>query len=83
MFLILIIQNIDVKGLTCVVSGSGNVAQFCAEKLLTLGAVVLTFSDSSGYVIEEKGFTLDQVKQIMHLKNVKRGRVSEYTKVQK
>ena len=68
----------SLKGTKCVLSGSGNVSQFCAEKLLSMGAVVLTFSDSSGYVYEPTGFTTEQVEFVKELKNVKRGRISEY-----
>lgn len=54
----------DIKGKRCFISGSGNVAQYAAEKLLELGAVVLTFSDSTGYIYEPEGFTSEQVKQV-------------------
>jgi len=65
---------------TCLVSGSGNVAQFTAEKLLELGAKVVTLSDSSGYIYDEDGIDAEKLKYIMMLKNVRRGRVEEYTK---
>lgn len=52
------------QGKRCLVSGSGNVAQYAAEKLLQLGAVVLTMSDSTGYVYEPNGFTMEQVQQV-------------------
>jgi len=65
---------------TCLVSGSGNVAQFTAEKLLELGAKVVTLSDSSGYIYDESGIDAEKLKYIMMLKNVRRGRVEEYTK---
>ena len=65
---------------TCLVSGSGNVAQFTAEKLLDLGAKVVTLSDSSGYIYDESGIDAEKLKYIMMLKNVRRGRVEEYTK---
>lgn len=52
------------QGKRCLVSGSGNVAQYAAEKLLQLGAVVLTMSDSTGYIFEPNGFTMEQVQQV-------------------
>jgi len=68
----------DLKGKRCVISGSGNVAQYTAEKLLQLGAVPLTFSDSSGFIHEPNGFSAEQVATIMDIKNGARGRVSDY-----
>lgn len=62
------------------VSGSGNVAQYTVEKLIQLGAIPLTVSDSDGYVYEPEGFTQEKLEKILHLKNVKRGRISEYVK---
>jgi glutamate dehydrogenase/leucine dehydrogenase len=53
-----------VQGKRCLVSGSGNVAQYAAEKLLQLGATVLTMSDSTGYIYEPNGFTMEQVQQV-------------------
>lgn len=67
-----------IKGKKCLISGSGNVAQYAAEKLLQLGAVVYTLSDSTGYVYEPNGFTMDQVKQVMHIKNDLHGSLKEY-----
>ena len=64
----------------CTISGSGNVAQYCAEKLLELGACILTFSDSNGYVLEKTGFTQAQIQEVMRIKNEARGRISDYTK---
>ena len=64
-------------------SGSGNVAQYATEKLIELGAKAVTMSDSSGYVHEPEGFTTEQLSFIMDLKNVKRGRISEYAKFSK
>lgn len=72
-------QGQDIKGKRCLVSGSGNVAQYAAEKLVQLGAVVLTFSDSTGYIYEPNGFTMDQVKQVMDIKNVKRASLATYS----
>ncbi|WP_242131133.1 NADP-specific glutamate dehydrogenase [Aestuariivivens marinum] len=66
------------EGKEVVISGSGNVAQYAAEKSLQLGAKVLTLSDSSGYIYDEEGIDADKLKFVMHLKNEKRGRISEY-----
>ncbi len=66
------------EGKTVVVSGSGNVAQFAIEKATTLGAKVVTASDSSGYILDEKGITLEKLAFIKELKNIKRGRIKEY-----
>jgi glutamate dehydrogenase (NADP+) len=63
---------------TCLVSGSGNVAQYCIEKLLDMGAKPVTFSDSSGYVFDEEGINREKLDHIMMIKNVRRGRVKEY-----
>ena len=65
-------------GLTCLVSGSGNVAQFTVEKLLDLSANVVTLSDSSGYIYDESGIDRKKLEYIKMLKNVRRGRLSEY-----
>eukprot|EP01068_Selenidium_serpulae_P010941 Selendium_serpulae@DN5568_c0_g1_i1.p1 len=74
-------RNDTISGKRCLVSGSGNVAQYCAEKLIELGAKVLTLSDSGGYVLEENGFTKEQLEKVMHLKEIERKRISEYTKI--
>ena len=71
-------RNDSLKGKRCLVSGSGNVAQYTTEKLLQLGARVLTLSDSSGYVYDEKGIDEDKLRFVIHLKNIKRGRIEEY-----
>lgn len=68
------------EGKTVVISGSGNVAQYAAEKAIQLGAKVITMSDSSGYVVDSEGIDADRLAYIMELKNVKRGRISEYVK---
>ncbi|MBI9111560.1 NADP-specific glutamate dehydrogenase [Maridesulfovibrio ferrireducens] len=65
-------------GTASLVSGSGNVAQFAMEKLIELGSKPITFSDSSGYIYDEKGVDREKLDFIMNLKNVRRGRVSEY-----
>lgn len=66
------------EGKTCLVSGSGNVSQYTIEKLLDLGAKPVTASDSSGYIYDGEGFDREKLAYLMDLKNVKRGRVSEY-----
>jgi len=68
----------DLKGKVALVSGSGNVAQYTAEKLITLGAKPVTLSDSTGYIFDEEGITRDKLTFVMELKNVRRGRISEY-----
>ncbi|MEN8882574.1 MAG: NADP-specific glutamate dehydrogenase [Polaribacter sp.] len=66
------------KGKKIVISGAGNVAQYAAEKAIELGATVLTLSDSGGYILDEEGIDLKKLKHVMHIKNEKRGRISEY-----
>ncbi len=68
----------SLQGKTCLVSGSGNVAQYTTEKLNQLGAKVITLSDSSGYIYDEKGIDEERLGHVMYLKNVKRGRIKEY-----
>jgi len=68
----------DLTNKTVVISGSGNVAQFAAEKSIQLGAKVLTMSDSSGYIYDYDGINNEKLKHIMDLKNVQRKRISEY-----
>lgn len=68
----------SLQGKTCVVSGSGNVAQYTAEKLLDKGAKVIAMSDSSGVIHDAAGIDRDKLDYIMELKNVKRGRIKEY-----
>ncbi len=65
-------------GKTVAVSGSGNVAQYACEKATQLGGKVVTFSDSEGYIYDEAGIDADKLAFVMELKNVKRGRISEY-----
>tara|TARA_R110001592_G_scaffold3600_5_gene20726 strand:+ start:3286 stop:4629 length:1344 start_codon:yes stop_codon:yes gene_type:complete len=67
------------EGKRVVISGSGNVAQFAAEKAIELGATVLTLSDSAGYIFDEEGINTEKLKHVMFIKNEKRGRISEYT----
>ena len=66
------------EGKTVVISGSGNVAQYACEKATQLGAKVLTMSDSSGYIYDTDGIDAAKLAHIMDIKNVKRGRISEY-----
>jgi glutamate dehydrogenase (NADP+) len=68
----------DLKGKVALVSGSGNVSQYTVEKLITLGAKAVTLSDSSGYIYDEEGITREKLTFVMDLKNVRRGRISEY-----
>ena len=67
-----------IKGKTIVISGSGNVAQYAAEKATQMGGKVVTMSDSSGYIYDETGIDAGKLEFIMDLKNVKRGRIKEY-----
>ena len=71
-------RNIDIKGKTVLVSGSGNVAQYTIEKLLELGAKPLTCSDSDGYIYDPDGIDEEKLAYIMELKNIERGRIREY-----
>jgi glutamate dehydrogenase (NADP+) len=66
------------KGKTVSVSGSGNVAQYACEKATELGAKVVTLSDSNGYIYDPKGITAEKLAWAMELKNVRRGRISDY-----
>lgn len=66
------------KGMTVVVSGSGNVAQYAIEKATELGAKVVTASDSSGYIYDAAGIDQEKLAFLMELKNVKRGRIKDY-----
>jgi glutamate dehydrogenase (NADP+) len=61
------------------VSGSGNVAQYTVEKLIQLGAKAVTLSDSAGYIYDEAGISREKLDFVMNLKNVRRGRIKEYT----
>jgi glutamate dehydrogenase (NADP+) len=66
------------EGKTCLVSGSGNVAQFAIEKLLDLGAKPVSASDSNGFVYDRSGMTREKLAFLKELKNVRRGRIKEY-----
>jgi len=70
----------EITGKTCTISGSGNVAQFCAEKAISYGGKVLTMSDSGGFVHDPDGIDEEKLAWIMELKNTRRGRISEYVK---
>jgi glutamate dehydrogenase (NADP+) len=67
------------EGKVCLVSGSGNVAQYTVEKINHLGGKVVTLSDSSGYVYDPEGIDADKLAFVMELKNVRRGRIKEYS----
>ena len=71
-------RNDTLEGKVCLVSGSGNVAQYTIEKLIELGARPVTCSDSNGYVYDEAGIDREKLAFVMDLKNVRRGRISEY-----
>jgi len=68
----------SIKGKTCVVSGSGNVAQYTVEKINQLGGKVVTLSDSDGTIYDKDGITAEKLAFVMELKNEKRGRIKEY-----
>jgi glutamate dehydrogenase (NADP+) len=74
----LMVRSETLVGKRCLVSGAGNVAQYAIEKLLDLGAVPLSCSDSGGCIFDEEGITREKLAFIMELKNVRRGRISEY-----
>ena len=71
-------KGMDLKGKTVLISGSGNVAQYTAEKVLQLGGKVLTMSDSDGYIYDPDGIDREKLDYIMELKNLYRGRIREY-----
>ena len=71
-------RGIELAGKRCLVSGSGNVAQYTCEKLLQLGATPLTLSDSNGYIYDPEGITFEKLEYVKELKNVQRGRIKEY-----
>ncbi len=71
-------RNIDIKGKTILVSGSGNVAQYTTQKCIELGAKVVTLSDSDGYIYDPAGIDAEKLAFVMDLKNVQRGRIREY-----
>lgn len=71
-------KGTDLKGKVCTISGSGNVAQYAAEKVLELGGKVVTMSDSDGYIYDPDGIDSEKLQYIMELKNLYRGRIREY-----
>ncbi|MCZ7665510.1 MAG: NADP-specific glutamate dehydrogenase [Thermoleophilia bacterium] len=71
-------RGLTLEGRVCLVSGSGNVAQFAAEKLLELGARVVTLSDSNGHLYDPAGLDQDKLAYVKQIKNVRRGRIREY-----
>ena len=72
-------KNKTLEGKVCLVSGSGNVAQYTVEKLLECGGKVVTLSDSSGYIYDESGIDRKKLDFVMELKNIRRGRIKEFT----
>ncbi len=74
----LAIQHDSLEGKTCLVSGSGNVAQYGVQKLLQVGAKVVTLSDSNGFIHDPDGLDEDKLAFVMELKNERRGRIEEY-----
>ncbi len=70
--------NDTLEGKTCLVSGSGNVAQYTTEKVIEQGGKVVTLSDSSGYIYDEEGIDTEKLQYVMNLKNIQRGRIREY-----
>ena len=71
-------KGTDLKGKVCTISGSGNVAQYAAEKVLELGGKVVTLSDSDGYIYDPAGIDREKLDYVMELKNMYRGRIREY-----
>ena len=71
-------RNGSMEGKTCLVSGSGNVAQYTVEKILDLGGKVVTLSDSAGFIYDETGIDREKLAWVMALKEVRRGRIKEY-----
>ncbi|MCG8604075.1 NADP-specific glutamate dehydrogenase [bacterium] len=69
----------DFKGKICLVSGSGNVAQYTVEKITQLGGKAVTLSDSAGYIYDEEGISPEKLEFVMELKNIRRGRIKEYS----
>ena len=71
-------QNQSLKGKRVLISGSGNVAQYTVEKLIELGAIPVTLSDSDGYIYDPDGIDSEKLAFVMELKNIERGRIKEY-----
>jgi glutamate dehydrogenase (NADP+) len=72
-------RNGTMEGKICLVSGSGNVAQYTVEKIIHLGGKAVTLSDSNGYIYDPEGIDRKKLDFVMDLKNVRRGRIAEYT----
>lgn len=73
-------RNDDLKGKTVAISGSGNVAQYAAEKAIEMGATVVTMSDSGGYIYDKDGIDDVKLAHVLHIKNIERGRIKDYLK---
>jgi glutamate dehydrogenase (NADP+) len=73
-------RNETIEGKVCTVSGAGNAAQFTVEKLIECGAKPITMSDSSGLIYDKNGITEEKLPFVKSVKNVRRGRIAEYTK---
>lgn len=73
-------RNETFEGKTVLISGAGNVAQYAAQKAMRLGAKVVTLSDSDGFIYDPEGLTEDKLNYVFELKNIRRGRISEYAK---
>lgn len=71
-------RNLSIKGMSVAISGSGNVAQYTAEKMIELGGKVITLSDSNGYIYDKNGIDRAKLDYVMNLKNNRRGRIREY-----
>ena len=71
-------SNDSIDGKKVIISGSGNVAQYAAEKVIELGGKVLSFSDSSGTIYDSDGINIEKLAFVMNLKNIERGRIKEY-----
>lgn len=71
-------RQMSMNGKIAVVSGSGNVSQYAVEKLIEMGAKVVTLSDSSGFIYDSEGIDREKLDYVLHLKNVRRGRIKEY-----
>tara|TARA_B100000575_G_scaffold33556_1_gene22587 strand:- start:24035 stop:25375 length:1341 start_codon:yes stop_codon:yes gene_type:complete len=71
-------KNVDLKNKKVSISGSGNVAQYAAEKVISLGGKVVTMSDSSGFIYDKEGINIEKLKYLMKIKNLDRERISKY-----
>lgn len=71
-------RGLSPSGMRVCISGSGNVAQYAAQKMIQMGATVLTMSDSSGYIHDSEGMSAEKLESVMEIKNIFRGRISEY-----